>query len=67
MTKSPVWLRDDGSPVACVEKIKVLDENFAEFTQVAQDMFDDALLIGCSESQLRNLLRDWVESLCASF
>lgn len=67
MTKPPVWVRDDGSPVACVEKIKVLDENYAEFTQVAQDMFDDALLLGCSESQVRNLLREWVESLSASF
>lgn len=67
MTKPPVWFREDGTPVACVEKIKVLDENYVEFAQVAQDMFDDALLLGCSETQLRKLLKDWVQSLDASF
>lgn len=67
MIKPPVWLRDDGSPIACVEKIKVLDENFVEFGQVAQDMFDDALLMGCSESHMKCVLTEWVKSLVASF
>lgn len=31
------WHRPDGSPVSCAEKIKVLDQNLAEFRAVALD------------------------------
>jgi len=51
----PVWRRDDGSPVACHEKIKVMNENLAEIRQMAQDAFEDALLMGCSEEQVREV------------
>ncbi len=33
----PVWLDPQGQPVACVEKIKVMQENLVELQQVAQD------------------------------
>jgi len=54
-TGSPVWRRDDGSPVSCHEKIKVMNENLAEIRQMAQDAFEDALLMGCSEEQVREV------------
>lgn len=61
------WFGVDGRPIACVEKIKVLDENFAELQQQAQDLFDDALLMGCDEAQLRAALHRLVDALSASF
>ncbi len=61
--KAPVWRQDDGAPVSCLEKIKVLNENYAELQQTAQDAFEDALLIGCSEAQVRAALHDLVETL----
>lgn len=54
-TDIPVWRRDDGSPVSCHEKIKVMNENLAEIRQMAQDAFEDALLMGCSEEQVREV------------
>ena len=54
-TGSPVWRRDDGSPVSCHEKIKVMNENLAEIRQMAQDAFEDALLMGCGEEQVREV------------
>ncbi len=59
----PVWRQDDGAPVSCLEKIKVLNENYAELRQVAQDAFEDALLIGCSEVQVREVLHGLVDAL----
>jgi len=59
----PVWRKDDGAPVSCLEKIKVLNENYAELRQTAQDAFEDALLIGCSEAQVREVLRELVDGL----
>jgi hypothetical protein len=60
---SPTWRQPDGKPVSCVEKIKVLNENLAEIRQLAQDALEDGLLMGCSEEQLRQVLRDLVDSL----
>jgi hypothetical protein len=58
-----VWLQTDGTPVACQEKLKVLNENLIELRQVAQDAFEDALLIGCDEAQVRAVLQALVHSL----
>ena len=56
----PKWFSDDGSPVSCTEKIKVMNQNMAELYQAAQDAFEDALLMGCSETQLRNYLQQLI-------
>jgi len=61
--KPPIWQQDDGAPVSCLEKIKVLNENYAELRQTAQDAFEDALLIGCSEAQMRSALHALVDRL----
>ncbi|MBL8655679.1 MAG: hypothetical protein JNJ97_15835 [Alphaproteobacteria bacterium] len=56
------WHQQDGELVTCVEKLKVLAENVTELRQLAQDAFEDALLMGCDEAQLRDvfagLMRD---------
>lgn len=52
----PKWFSDNGDPVSCTEKIKVMTQNMDELFQTAQDAFEDALLMGCSESQLREYL-----------
>jgi len=59
----PVWRQPDGKPLSCFEKIKVLNENLAEIRQLAQDALEDGLLMGCSENQLRLVLRQLVDSL----
>lgn len=57
------WVRDDGSLVACTEKIKVLRENLAELRQVAQDAFEDALLMECAEEQIRAVFQELIATL----
>ncbi|MDO5059109.1 MAG: hypothetical protein Q4D82_04095 [Neisseria sp.] len=58
MPELPKWVDDDGAVVSCTEKIKVMTENMTELYQAAQDAFEDALLMGCSEAQLREFLAD---------
>lgn len=62
-----VWRAPDGSPVACVEKIKVLNENFAELQQLALDTLEDGLLMGCAEEQLRQAMLDMIHGLESTF
>lgn len=53
----PVWLTPEGEPVACLDKIKVLNENLDEIREMAQDAFEDAVLMGCDEAQFREVMR----------
>ena len=59
----PVWRTPEGEPVACVEKIKVLNENLDELRGLAQDALEDAVLMGCDEAQLREVLAGIVAGL----
>jgi hypothetical protein len=59
----PTWSTAEGRPIACLEKIKVLNENYAELRQIAQDALEDALLMGCSEAQLRAALHALIDAL----
>jgi hypothetical protein len=59
----PLWRLPSGAPVSCVEKIKVLNENYRELQQLAQDAFEDALLMECDEVHIRQALHELVDSL----
>jgi len=65
MSKStwPKWLRDDDSIVACTEKIKVMNENFDEIKQIAQDALEDGLIMEVSETQMRTVLHKLIDEL----
>jgi hypothetical protein len=52
----PVWRTPEGEPVSCLEKIKVLNENLAELRELAQEALEDAVLMGCDEQQVREVL-----------
>ncbi len=58
-----VWRQPDGTPVACRDKIKVLNENLEELRGMAQDALEDAILMGCDERQVREVLEGLVRSL----
>jgi hypothetical protein len=55
-TDFPIWHTPEGEPVSCVEKIKVLNENLAELRELAQEALEDAVLMGCDEQQVREVL-----------
>jgi hypothetical protein len=59
----PVWFKDDGSKVSCVEKIKVMNQNLQELEQILQDVYDDAILMGVNKKQIRDFLYHMVDSL----
>ncbi len=59
----PKWLDNDNQVVSCTEKIKVMTQNMEELQQVAQDAFEDALLMGCQEAQVRAYLQQLMDSL----
>ncbi len=57
------WPGLDGNAVGCREKIKMLNENYAEVAQVLTDAFEDAILMGVPEDAMRALLAGIVAGL----
>ena len=46
-----------------IAKIKVMKENFDELKQLAQDAFEDGLLMEVSDKQLKKILHELVDDL----
>ncbi|PIT59084.1 hypothetical protein [Snodgrassella alvi] len=59
----PRWVDDAGNVVSCTEKIKVMQQNMQEIYELAQEAFEDGLLMGCQEEQLRAYLAELVAAL----
>ncbi len=57
------WPQPDGSPLACRDKLKMLDENEAELRQMLQDAFEDAVLMGVDPAAMREILYELVAGL----
>lgn len=57
------WPGPDGAPLSCREKLKVLAENHREAVQVLRDTFEDAVLMGVDEAEMRRILAEVVAAL----
>lgn len=64
--KQIIWREPNGSVISCHEKVKVLNENYDELRACMQDVLDDALLLGGSEAQVRQILHQLVDDLPAN-
>ena len=59
----PVWVTPQGEKLSCVEKIKVLNENLEEIQALAQEAFEDAVLMGADENQFKQVINLISESI----
>ena len=63
----PVWRDTEGEIIACTEKIKVMRENMEELASMAQDAFEDAVLMGCDPAQVREVFAGLMSRLETHF
>jgi hypothetical protein len=61
------WISPTGETIACTEKLKVLRENLDEIRQLCQDALDDAVLMGCDETQFREAVLDVVAAVTSAY
>lgn len=61
------WRKLDGSVIACTEKLKVLRENLEELRQVARDVLEDAVLMGCDEVQVKEAFHHLIQTLSSGY
>ncbi len=62
-----VWLDAAGTPVACLEKIKVLNQNLVEIADIIREALEDAVLMGCDEGYFRSVLHTLVDRADCDF
>lgn len=61
--KTIIWTEPDGTPISCEEKLKVLNNNLDEIQQFCQDAFEDAVLMGCDETRVREIFESVVNGI----
>lgn len=61
------WIAADGGTVSCTEKVKVLEENWKEVKNLLQDVLDDAVLMGCTEKQVKAEYKRLIDALTCGF
>ncbi len=59
----PVWRQSDGTPVSCLEKIKVLNQNIQEIETLCADALEDGVLMGCDAGQMKAALHALIDGL----
>lgn len=59
----PRWEKPDGSPVSCTEKVMILNENYEELRSMIKDALEDALVLGCSEKQVRESFHALIDEI----
>jgi Mor family transcriptional regulator len=67
VARTIIWRSPAGDAIACVEKNKVLQENLVEMRQICQDAFEDAVLMGCDEQQIRAVFIDLMNNLESAY
>lgn len=61
------WRGTDGSVIACHEKLKVMSENLQEFRETALGALEDAVLMGCSEEQVKAVFAEIISQLSSGY
>ena len=57
------WNRIDGSVVSCTESVSVLNENWSEAVDMLQEMYEDAVLLGCGKEAYKAQLHRLIDEL----
>ncbi len=58
-----IWLNKNKEIISCNETNKVLNENFSEVNSVLQNSYDDAIILGCDEDDVKKKLFDLISNL----
>ena len=62
-----IWLNKSQEIISCDEKLKILNENILELENNLQNIFDDAVIMGCDEKDFKKKVVNIVNNLKFSF
>lgn len=56
------WIDQNGNPVSCQEKLKMLNENLEEIRDMLNEALEDAILMGCDKQHSIMLLKNTIQT-----
>ena len=57
------WKGKNKEKISCKEKINILNSNIYELHEMIADVYDEAILIGIDEEQLKDVLKKIIKNL----
>ena len=51
-----IWKGTNDENISCTEKIKILNENIIEISQITDDAIEDAILMGADPNQVIEII-----------
>ena len=58
-----IWYSKDNTKLSCKEKILVLNKNIEELYDLSSDIYDEALLMGVDNKQIKEVLKNVIKNL----
>jgi len=58
-----VWYSTDKVKISCKEKILLLNKNIQDFNEVAQEIYDEAILMGVKKEQIEEILEAVIKNI----
>lgn len=63
LNNMPKWTDCKGQAIGCEEKLKVLKEGMLEVFQVAQEVYEDGILLGANPVELKQFMLKIIQEL----
>lgn len=57
------WIGKNKEKISCKEKIKILNSNIDELQEMISEIYDEAILIGIDEKQLKDVLLEIIKNM----
>ena len=57
------WIGKNKKRISCKEKIKILNSNIDELQEMISEIYDEAVLIGIDEKQLKDVLLEIIKNM----
>ena len=57
------WIGKNNEKISCKEKIKILNSNIDDLQEMISEIYDEAILIGIDEKQLKDVLFEIIKNM----
>lgn len=58
-----IWYSQNKEKLSCKEKISLLNKNIIEFHELANEIYDEAILMGVRKEQIEEVLANTVKNI----
>lgn len=61
-----IWYSKNDEKLSCKEKILLLNQNILDFNELAEEIYDEAILMGVKKEQIEEVLKNTIKNINSS-